>query len=147
MKLEQHLTNFYLKSLIGELSLANRNKGGGSISYTTLLYLDIIALTPNCTVSYIANAIKVAKPAVTIKIKELVEKGLVYKEQSSDDHRIHYLHVNEEFLTAYRRNDYPTYDAIKEIEERFSEDEIFAFCEMLDICSNHFNKLCQVGDN
>lgn len=147
MKLEQHLTNFYLQSIIGELSLANRCKGGSSISYTTLLYLDIIALTPNCTVSYIANAINVAKPAVTIKIKELVENGLVYKEQSSEDRRIHYLHVNEEFLTDYRRNDYPTDYAVKEIEKRFTEAEISSFCEMLDICSRHFSQLCHGEKN
>ena len=87
MDLKKACDQFYLDLIINELRLMNSTNTSNNITYNSLLYLDIIGYKKNCTVSYIADVLNVAKSAVTLKVKELEKMGLVKKTQSEEDKR------------------------------------------------------------
>lgn len=136
MKLTEAINRFYYEGAINELRLMNNSVIQPTISYNTLLYMDIISYTENCTVSKLAKLLNVAKSAITGKVKVLIKKGLITKVQSSEDKRVFYLFVNKEIATQYYnevRN-----RAVAEIEKKYSAKEVESFCDMLDILSQQF---------
>ena len=137
MDLKQKMNRLYLDRVINELRLANYNSYQ-HVTYNSLLYLDIIAYRENCTVSYIAQVLRVAKSAVTLKVKELQRQGLVEKRQSSEDRRIYYLKVNETLREEYKAYDQVLYDALDELERTYSPDQVRLLCDMLDSINKRF---------
>lgn len=139
MDLKKMVDRFYLDMVINELQLANYNHCQ-QVSYNSILYLDIIAYKENCTVSYIADVLHVAKSAVTLKIKELERLGLVVKKQSEEDKRVYYLYVNEKLLEEYKSYDRVLYAALEEIQDTYSKKDIENLCNMLETINKHFKK-------
>lgn len=137
MNLKEKMDRFYLDTIINELRLAN-NSSYQNITYNSLLYMDIIAYKKDCTVSYLAKALHVAKSAVTLKVKELEKLGLVFKEQSREDKRVHFLRVNQEVLDRYKEYDAVLYGALDEVEERYQPEQIQLLMDMFDIINQHF---------
>lgn len=137
--LKDKVDRFYLDIIINELRLANTSTIN-HLTHNSLLYLDIINYKDNCTVSYIAQALHVAKSAVTLKVKELEKLGLVEKIQSCEDKRVYYLKVNETLVEEYKEYDRVLYSALDEIEDNYSPEEIKVFCSMLDVISRHFEE-------
>lgn len=140
MKMKNAVSSFYLEMIINELRLMSSNVSYLNISYNSLLYLDIIACTKNCTVSYIANALHVAKSAVTLKVNELSKQGLVVKKQSENDKRIFYLSVNQSVIDEYKLYNRVLYNAVKTVEKKYSKNEVNKFCEMLSLISQYFSE-------
>jgi len=89
-----------------------------------------------CTASKIAEMLHVSKPAVTLKINELIRQGLVTKTTDPCDRRKNYLSVNEETVPRYRIYRYQDNKAIQRITERYSQEDIQKFCDMLSIISD-----------
>ena len=139
MELRQKMDRFYLDLVLNELRLANSCRLE-HLSYNTILYLDIIAYQENCTVSYLAQTLHVAKSAVTLKVKELEKLGLVEKVQSTADKRVFYLSVNQEILAHYKAYDQVFYAAIDEIEQTYSEADKKVLCDMLDTINRRFQE-------
>lgn len=137
MKLRKALDTFYYSTALCDLRLMNRQFVDETITYNSLLYLELIfSMNGTCTASQIADLLHVSKPAVTLKINELIRQGLVTKSADPNDRRKNYLSVNEEAIPkykVYRRQDAA---AIKRITEKYTEEEIKKFCEMLDIISS-----------
>ncbi|GMQ57453.1 hypothetical protein AN1V17_18480 [Vallitalea sediminicola] len=138
MNLRTNINKFYQDCILNELKLMNSSNFDNKITYNSLLYLDLIDSTANCTVSYIANALHIAKSSVTLKVKELERYGLIEKEQSKQDKRTYYLtttHKTKDLCKIYDRS---LKHAIKEIEELYSKEDIQKFNEMLLILTQHF---------
>lgn len=137
MKLRKSLDTFYYSTALCDLRLMNRQFVDETITYNSLLYLELIfSMNGTCTASQIADLLHVSKPAVTLKINELIRQGLVTKSADPNDRRKNYLSVNEEAIPkykVYRRQDAA---AIKRITEKYTEEDIKKFCEMLDIISS-----------
>ena len=137
MKLRKALDTFYYSTALCDLRLMNRQFVDETITYNSLLYLELIfSMNGTCTASQIADLLHVSKPAVTLKINELIRQGLVTKSTDPNDRRKNYLSVNEEAIPkykVYRRQDAA---AIKRITEKYTEEDIKKFCEMLDIISS-----------
>lgn len=133
------MNRFYFDMVVNELRLANYNSYQ-SVTYNSLLYLDIIAYKEKCTVSYIADILHVAKSAVTLKVKELEKLGLVKKIQSSEDKRVHYLEVNETLLEEYKAYDRVLNGALDEVEKKYSAAELKILFDMLDTINRHFER-------
>lgn len=140
MEIKNAINQFYFDMTIHELRLMNEGNQFGNITYNSLLYLDIIAYKEKCTVSFIAEAMNVAKSAVTVKIKELITLGLVNKTQSETDKRVFYLSVKQEVIDEYKLYDKHLFRAIHEIEEKYSNEQIEVLCDMLTIFSKSFGK-------
>lgn len=137
MNLKEKMDRFYLDTIINELRLAN-DSSYQNITYNSLLYMDIIAYKKDCTVSYLAETLHVAKSAVTLKVKELEKQGLVFKEQSKDDKRVHFLRVNQKILDQYKVYDSVLYEALDEVEGKYTPEDLAVISEVLDIINRHF---------
>ena len=74
-----------------------------------------------------------SKPAVTLKINELIRQGFVTKTPDPNDHRQNLLSVNDEAVSLYRVYRKQDELAARTISERFSEEDVQKFCEMLRI--------------
>lgn len=105
MELAQALRRFYYEMTLTELRLMNENQLYPDISYNSLLYLDLISDMERCTVSALAEALHVTKAAVTMRVNELIRRGLVVKTQSETDRRVNYLS-----LTPAMAEDHRLYD-------------------------------------
>ena len=131
MSLNDAVNRFYYEMTISELRLVNETEGCPEITHNSLLYLDLIAYTEDCTASYIASTLGVSKPAVTAKLGELMKQGLVTKRQSTEDRRINYLSVSNEVMNNHLKYDKIMAKAIDDVGGRYSAAELDAFGRIL----------------
>lgn len=123
-----------LKSLYREMSileLSSINTTEGTLSYMDMLYLDMIYFSDNCTPSHIADSLKVARSAVTIRLNKLMEKGMIERTKSSTDGRVCYIR-----LTASTRKDYDDFfeqmrPSIEILKKEFTPEQIELFGKMM----------------
>ena len=103
----------------------NRQFIDENITYNSLLYLELIyAMDGRLTASKIAEMLCVSKPAVTLKINELIRQGLVVKTPDPKDRRQNLLSINEEAVPNYKIYKKQDSLAVKKIAEMFSEEDI-----------------------
>lgn len=133
------IDRLYYNILLNELRMMNENTLYHNITYNSLLYLDLISYTENCTVSFLANALHVAKSSVTLKVNELMRQGLVEKKQSQLDRRVYFLTVQPEILEEFKKLDQAAYYAVEQVQKQYKPEEIDRFCEMLDRFSEHYH--------
>ena len=140
MNLKNAIKKFEVQYTINELRLMNSLISNNKITYNSLLYLDLIKNTENCTVSYLSELLIVAKSSVTLKVKELEKLGLITKKQSEKDKRILYLSVTDSTLEIYDSYYGAVYKFIDEIETTYSETDIQNFCKILGLFTHHYSK-------
>lgn len=137
MELKKALDTFYYSTALCDLKLMNKQFEDEKITYNSLLYLELIfSLGGKCTSTDIAKLLYISKPAVTLKIKELIEQGLVIKTPDKSDKRKFYLSVNEEKMPKYKIYKAQDQTAIERIKSQFSSEDIHKFCQMLNIISD-----------
>ena len=133
MNLQNILHKFYYSATLWDLRLIHQRFTPKTITYNSLLYLEIIyAMNGKCTASKLANLLYVSKPAVTLKVNELIKDGFIQKIRDPKDQRKNYLFVNEAFLSKYRL--YRKEDAItiEKLIHEYPKEEIAIFCKILD---------------
>lgn len=140
MSLQNYLYEYYYEMTINELKLSNTKRHHENITYNSIMYLDIISYTKNCTVSHLAELLNISKSAVTIKVNELISQGLVIKTTSKIDKRINYLTVNAVMIEEYEAYDKILHDTIKNIENKYTFEEIEKFCDMLSMINAGYKK-------
>ncbi|ADY57146.1 regulatory protein MarR [Syntrophobotulus glycolicus DSM 8271] len=122
---------FYLRMSLNELRMMNRQDYSSGVSYHSMLCLNVIANTENCTISKLAEALQITKSGVTIKVNELVKKGLVEKVQSVRDKRIHYLKLNPNISAIYGMFDRIGQNMEETLRKKYTENELSLFSGML----------------
>lgn len=137
MNLVQAIDKFYYEQILKTLREMNQDKVYGNLTYNSLLYMEVILYNENCTASFLADTLHVARSAVTVKVNELVTKGIVTKTPSLTDKRVNYLRVCPEIVEDYQKLDQSLTEAIAEIETQYSAPEIASFIEMLEIIRKH----------
>lgn len=123
-----------LKALYREMSileLSSINSTEGTLSYMDMLYLDMIYFSDGCTPSHIADSLKVARSAVTIRLNKLMEKGMIERTKSTTDGRVCYLK-----LSAATRKDYDDFfekmrPSIDVLEKEFTPEQVELFGKMM----------------
>lgn len=136
MDIRKALDTFYYSTALCDLRLMNKKFVDENITYNSLLYLELIfTMDGKCTASHIARLLHVSKPAVTLKINELIRQGLVSKTADPLDKRKNYLSVNEDAIPKYKIYRRQDNEAIKRITENYTKEDIARFCDMLDIIS------------
>ncbi|MDO5717866.1 MAG: MarR family winged helix-turn-helix transcriptional regulator [Tissierellia bacterium] len=134
MDLRHSLNNFYYSTALCDLRLMNAKYLSENITYNSLLYLELIyCMDGKCTASQIADLLYISKPAVSLKINELIKQGLVNKKVNPKDNRQNLLSLNNDKVPQYKIYKHQDSLAVKRIEEKFSKEDIEKFCEMLDI--------------
>jgi DNA-binding MarR family transcriptional regulator len=80
----------------------------------------------------ISKALHLTLPAVTIKVKGLVEKGFVTKESSKKDQRIIYLKLTEKSSNLLKELVKDYYQPASEIREKLGDTDTIKFIELLE---------------
>ena len=94
MDLVKEINDFYYHMALYELQVMNGNDYYNGLSYNSLLYINVMEQMEECTVSKMADVLKITKSAVTLKINELVKQGVVVKKQSEKDKRVYFLELS-----------------------------------------------------
>ena len=95
-----------------------------------------------CTVSKIADALKITKSAVTLKINELVKQGVVIKKQSEKDKRVYYLELSPHMEQVLGIYDQVFYKIERELKEKYSQEQLDTFGEVLKtICGYEWRNM------
>lgn len=138
MKTKSAVSRFFYDMTLSELNRMHSSAILPNISYNSLLYLDLVDMTHNCTVSRLAELLHVTKSAVTIKVRELMNQGLLEKRQCENDKRVFYLRVRPEVVEEYRSYDQALRRATTFVESRFEQKDIDTFCEVLAAFSTSY---------
>ena len=134
MDLRDSLNAFYYSNALCDLQLMNRQFSSPAVTYNSLLYLEIIySMQGKCTASRLADLLCVSRPGVTKKLNELIEQGLILKTPDPNDGRKYFLSVNEDTAPQYRIYRQQDDQAVKMITEKYSEEDIKKFSDMLQI--------------
>ncbi|MDR0597567.1 MAG: MarR family transcriptional regulator, partial [Treponema sp.] len=88
MNFIETMNYFFYRSSLDELRWMQKEDHSFGLSYHSLLYLNVIAGAPDCTVSRLADMLGITTPGITEKVNGLVRKGLVEKTQSREDRRV-----------------------------------------------------------
>ena len=131
------LNQYYFDMTVYSIRQLHRD-AGLNISYNSVMYLDIISYQENCTISSLAETLQISRSAVTMKVNELVGKGLVVKTQSSQDRRVFYLRVSDEVERTLDAYDRPIEKAVRRIEKLYTPEQIRTSCDMIRIFSEEF---------
>ena len=129
--LRDAVNEFYYNMTVCELQSAHTDVLYQDISYHSMMVLDLIAYTDHCTVSALAKALHVSKSAVTMKVNELVRRGLVVKTQDHMDRRVHRLSVHPEVRQRSLAFDRMLERAEEQLRQVYSAQECEQFCRML----------------
>ena len=131
-KLIKTVSRFFHDYTLNEMYMMNRYGPESRLTYRSLLYVDLIYGRPGYyTASSLADVLHISKPAVIMKVNELIRKGYLYRKQSETDKRVHYLYVNEETLPEYVFYDEMGKKVAQRMCEKYSPQEIETFCTML----------------
>ena len=114
----------------------DESRGTVDLSYKEMMYLYMIDLTEDCTVSKLADMINVSLPAVTKRINSLEERGLVQRTRSEGDGRVKTVTLSERGAALSKRMDDVFYPILDRFAERFPEEDVARFCMMLDMLSD-----------
>ncbi len=139
MDVKSSLSRCYYRMTISDLRMMN-DAGGDSLSYNSVLYLDLIGMQENCTVSSLAENLHISKPAVTKKINLLERMGMVVKTKSADDKRVQYLALTPQANEMSALYSHAFTEAVKEIEKSYNKQQLAIFCDILDTFSAAFAK-------
>lgn len=137
MKLVDEINNFYYKMSLYELKIMNEGDFYNGLSYNSILYLNVISQTKECTVSKLAETLNITKSAVTLKVNELLKDNVVIKEQSQQDKRVFYIKLSPEIEKTFS-----IYSKIFEkIENQFihkyNDEELKTFSKILNDILNY----------
>jgi DNA-binding MarR family transcriptional regulator len=135
MSFADAMNYFYYRTSVNELRWMNAD--GEKLSYTSLLYLNIIAYTPDCTVSRLSELVRITKPAVTLKVNELTRRGYVVKERSVSDGRVVFLHLSPAMTELYGMYDRLGESTEEMLRRCYSERDIELFSNMLRDVAEH----------
>lgn len=137
MGITEKMNNFYYHMSLYELQLMNGSDYFNGLSYNSLLYINVIEQTENCTVSRLAEMLHITKSAVTIKINELVRQKIVLKEQSTSDKRVFYLKLSPETDELMKNYDRIFQKAEAELRHKYTEEQLALFGDILETISGY----------
>lgn len=138
----KEMNYFYYKMSMHELQMMNDQDTYHGLSYNSLLYINIISLMENCTVSKLAESLHVTKSAVTLKLKELEKAHAIQKVQSEDDKRVFYVRLTPEMEKTIGIYDEVFMKIEKKLHETYTKEQLELFAHILhDISGYEWRKL------
>jgi len=110
---------------------------GKETSYINILHLFVIGHSERTTVSELADKLGLSRPAVTQKVNELEELGLIKKVQSTQDKRFFYISLSNRVKQSSQST--KTDSVLDAVEKEFSEDKKVVFAEILNFMADYVN--------
>lgn len=130
--LREALDRYYYIMTINEHKRLGSRVICSNITYNSILYLDLIAYTPDCTPSKLAEILNVSKAAVASKSAELIRHGLIESVKSKTDKRVRYLKLTPKASELYEISDKAFEKTVEDLNLLYTADEIAGFCEILN---------------
>ena len=114
----------------------------GSLSAMEAFSLEVIKILDRPTVGQFADFLNISQSNATYKVNNLIKKGYLERQNSTDDRREYYLVLSEKFYNYMGLiSSYETQVA-QRIRERFPEEDVEKFDEMLSIISDELMPEC-----
>lgn len=137
MGITNEINDFYYHMALYELQVMNGDDLYDGLSYNSILYLNVISQMQDCTVSKIADALKITKSAVTLKVNELVKQGAVVKTQSREDRRVYDIKINSRLEKIFCIYDQVFEKIELDLGKKYSKEQLETFREILHTISGY----------
>lgn len=114
----------------------------GSLSAMEGFSLEIIRALKEPTVGQFADFLNISQSNATYKVNSLIKKGYLVRQNSTTDRREYHLVLSDkyysyaELLTSYEQT------VVNRMRERFSEEDVEKFNELLTIISDELMPEC-----
>lgn len=131
MNLVREVNYFYYQMALAELQAMQEQDSYRGLSYNSILYINIIAQRQPCTASELAELLGVSKPAVTLKINDLVKQGAVIRSVNSADRRRTDLRLSESMQKTIELYDRVFAGIEKQLQTCYSTAQLEQFAEIL----------------
>jgi DNA-binding MarR family transcriptional regulator len=131
------INHFYYRMSLHELQMMKGSDAFSGLSYNSLLYLNVIDVTPDCTVTKLADALSITRSAATLKVNDLVKQGVVVREQSQEDKRVNYIRLSPEMSRAMGLYDKLFGQIEAHLKGRYTPQELSLFEEILHEISRY----------
>ncbi len=138
MDLRRSFFNMY--HAISWMEFQTNVRHSGDMSYRDIMYINLIMFMDNCTVSKLADMLNISKPAVTVRVNQLIEKGIVIKQKSKLDERVNILMISPKVYTTYGDEDRRINHALAKLCEEYPPEDVDRFAEMLNSLSENLVK-------
>ena len=135
--LEKNFTEVYEKF---ELQFFRRvfenvRERDGSLSAMEAFSLEVIYLLHEPTVGQFADFLNISQSNATYKVNSLIRKGYIERQNSQVDRREYHLVLSQKFLNYIGLFNSYEHTVMQRITERFSEEDVRRFDEMLGVIS------------
>ena len=114
----------------------------GSLSAMEAFSLEVIKMLDNPTVGRFADFLNISQTNATYKVNNLIKKGYLERQNSSNDRREYHLVLSEKYynymalFSSYQKT------VIERIEKRFSPEDLEKFDEILRVISEELMEEC-----
>ena len=108
----------------------------GSLSAMEGFSLEVIKMLDQPTVGEFADFLNISQSNATYKVNRLIKKGYLERQNSQTDRREYHLVLSEKFYNYMSLLSSYEMTVIQRMKERFSEEDIAKFDEMLQIMSD-----------
>ena len=116
----------------------------GSLSAMEAFSLEVIAMLDRPTVGQFADFLNISQSNATYKVNSLMKKGYLERENSTTDRREYHLVLSEKFYNYMKLLANYEHTVMERIRERFPEEDVAKFDEMLEIVSKELMPECDV---
>lgn len=113
----------------------NVRERDGSLSAMEAFSLEVIYLLHEPTVGQFADFLNISQSNATYKVNSLIRKGYIERQNSQVDRREYHLILSEKFLNYIGLFNSYEHTVMQRITERFSEEDVRRFDEMLGVIS------------
>ena len=108
----------------------------GSLSAMEGFSLEVIKMLDQPTVGEFADFLNISQSNATYKVNSLIKKGYLERQNSQTDRREYHLVLSEKFYNYMSLLSSYEMTVIQRMKERFSEEDIAKFDELLQIMSD-----------
>ena len=113
----------------------NVRERDGSLSAMEAFSLEVIYLLHEPTVGQFADFLNISQSNATYKVNSLIRKGYIERQNSQVDRREYHLVLSQKFLSYIGLFNSYEHTVMQRITERFSEEDVRRFDEMLGVIS------------
>ena len=116
----------------------------GSLSAMEAFALEVIGMLGKPTVGQFAEFLNISQSKATYKVNNLIKKGYVERLNSTTDRREYHLVLSEKYYKYINLMDSYQSEVLGRIEQRFSQEDVEKFDEMLKVISDELMPECRI---
>ena len=116
----------------------------GSLSAMEAFALEVIGMLGKPTVGQFAEFLNISQSNATYKVNNLIKKGYVERLNSTTDRREYHLVLSEKYYKYINLMDSYQSEVLGRIEQRFSQEDVEKFDEMLKVISDELMPECRI---